>query len=670
MGKILYIRLDSTPLPEISDEIIVKDFNLESYFCTLLGKKLLAEQNIIQSVSFPGKIISDFKDSSPKIYNTVIEQWESILVQLLIDDDMRNQCFEINIPFPYFDWLSHHENPIYRKIGKKQSLCLSFKGELLYEELVACILMKRLRFTISKITDDIDYMVVSRRILDKGTTFIKYLMQLNDKFNDLKVIDCQMFIPKRIAEKRKTFEIMYEFSSPRERIIRIRDKKTKKYGFINEQMELVVPCEYDFCGHFVDGLAFAYDKNKVAFQIDQAGNIHELPSYDYYEVSNFSDGLALVRKDKEGNYAYINKEGEEIINVFYPGGCFSFREGLAIVVNADHKSGFIDKMGIEVIPCQFDNITRFSEGLASVKINNKYGFIDKTGKMVIPCEYRDTSDFSEGLALVTLTINNKYGGFIDKTGKIVIPCNKSSHINDVPKGLALVPIRYINLCMDKNRPFFSMTISRSLRNHLSECSKELALVIATDKYYGFIDETEEIIIPCSKSDCISEFSDELAYVKINNKFGFINKTGKTVIPYIYDWAQEFSEGLALVTINNKYGFIDKTGKIVIPCKYTSRFKYNFSDGLALVSEREFGPYYFINKKGEIIVPPNKYRDMRPFYDGLACVDGGYIDNEGNEVIPTGILYNQSRDFSEGMVWITTFVKGEMRYALIKKEWIM
>lgn len=608
MGKILYIRLDSTPLPEISDEIIVKDFNLESYFCTLLGKRLLAEQNIIQSVSSPGKIISDFKDSSLKIYNTVIEQWESILVQLLIDDDMRNQCFKINIPFPYFDWLSHHENPIYRKIGKKQSLCLSFNGELLYEELVTCILMKRLQFTLSKITDDIDYMAVSLPILDKGITFIKYLTQLNDKFDGLNVIDRQMFISKKIAEKRKALETMYELSLPREGRIRIRDKKTKKYGFINEQMELIVPCEYEFCGHFVDDLAFTYD-NKVAFQIDQAGNIHELPSYDYYEVSNFSDGLALVRKDKEGNFAYINKEGKEIINVFYP-ECFSFREELAMVVNADHKFGFINKTGTEIIPCRFDYADNFSEGLAQIGINNKYGFINKTGEIVIPCKYPWANSFSEGLADVG-------NGFIDKTGEIVLP-----------------------------------------------------------RIYKWA----------------FRFSEGLAAVNINNKYGFIDKNGKIVIPCKYDIAHSFFEGLAMVETNDKIGFIDKTGKIVIPCKYRRNWTFFkssslivirgkvvkplafyrqrfFSEGLVLVSEKICSEY-FINKKGEIVVPPNKYRDMRRFYNGLACVDGGYIDNEGNEIIPPGILYSQSRDFSEGMVWITTFVKGEMQYALIKKEWIM
>ena len=65
MGKILYVRLDSSPLPEPSDEIIIKDFNLESYFCTLLGKRLLEDASITQLVSFPGKIVTDLKGFSP-----------------------------------------------------------------------------------------------------------------------------------------------------------------------------------------------------------------------------------------------------------------------------------------------------------------------------------------------------------------------------------------------------------------------------------------------------------------------------------------------------------------------------------------------------------------------------------------------------------------------------
>ncbi|MBT9874151.1 hypothetical protein GPL06_15305 [Bacteroides salyersiae] len=167
---------------------------------------------------------------------------------------------------------------------------------------------------------------------------------------------------------------------------------------------MVVPCEYDFCGNFIEGLAFAYDKIKGVNQIDKSGNVQDLPSYDYYEVYDFSDGLARVRKDKEENYAYINREGKEIINVFYPKGYRDFKEGLTVVLNANHKYGFIDKAGVETIPCQFDYASDFSDGLARVEINDKSGFVNKTGKMVIPCKYEGASDFSEGLASVY--INN------------------------------------------------------------------------------------------------------------------------------------------------------------------------------------------------------------------------------------------------------------------------
>jgi hypothetical protein len=42
--------------------------------------------------------------------------------------------------------------------------------------------------------------------------------------------------------------------------------------------------------------------------------------------------------------------------------------------------------------------------------------------------------------------------------------------------------------------------------------------------------------------------------------GFIDKTGKIVIPLIYDNTFEFKEGYGPVGIKNKYGYIDKTGK--------------------------------------------------------------------------------------------------------------
>lgn len=56
--KILYIRLDSSQLPEACDEIIIKDFNWESHFYTLLGKRMLEGAGIAGTMLYPGKLIA------------------------------------------------------------------------------------------------------------------------------------------------------------------------------------------------------------------------------------------------------------------------------------------------------------------------------------------------------------------------------------------------------------------------------------------------------------------------------------------------------------------------------------------------------------------------------------------------------------------------------------
>lgn len=53
-------------------------------------------------------------------------------------------------------------------------------------------------------------------------------------------------------------------------------------------------------------------------------------------------------------------------------------------------------------------------------------------------------------------------------------------------------------------------------------------------------------------------------MELDGKFGFIDKTGKLVIPNIYTFANDFNEGLSQVSKNLKKGYIDNTGKIVIP----------------------------------------------------------------------------------------------------------
>ncbi|MDD1428759.1 WG repeat-containing protein [Dolichospermum sp. ST_sed9] len=58
------------------------------------------------------------------------------------------------------------------------------------------------------------------------------------------------------------------------------------------------------------------------------------------------------------------------------------------------------------------------------------------------------------------------------------------------------------------------------------------------------------------------FSEGLAAVNKVGKWGYINTSGKVVIPYQFDDVDSFQEGLANVKINGKEHLIDKTGNIV------------------------------------------------------------------------------------------------------------
>ena len=81
------------------------------------------------------------------------------------------------------------------------------------------------------------------------------------------------------------------------------------------------------------------------------------------------------------------------------------------------------------------------------------------------------------------------------------------------------------------------------------------------------------------------FHEDLICIVIDGKYGYVDKTGKTVIEPKYDYAYSFYNGLAAVVVKDsdgvlKYGFIDKSGKYVVEPKYERAG--NFTDSLAPV----------------------------------------------------------------------------------------
>lgn len=110
--------------------------------------------------------------------------------------------------------------------------------------------------------------------------------------------------------------------------------------------------------------------------------------------------------------------------------------------------------------------------------------------------------------------------------------------------------------------------------------------------WGYKQFGEWVIKP--RFDAAGDFADGLAAVSLGGKWGYVGKSGSSVIPFKFEQAGVFVDGLAKVKLYDKWGFIDKNGSTVIPFKYA--MASDFSDGLAKVNFG--GETGYIDKTGE------------------------------------------------------------------------
>jgi hypothetical protein len=150
--------------------------------------------------------------------------------------------------------------------------------------------------------------------------------------------------------------------------------------------------------------------------------------------------------------------------------------------------------------------------------------------------------------------------------------------------------------------------------------------------------------------------DRLYRIRVNDKYGFIDRQGRVIVPPTLVDAEEFSEGLALVTKKDRVGFIDSHGRMVIePVFYRAE---SFADGLALVlaagGEKNNGVWAYVDRTGKIVFRLFDYVypsfDPQSFSEGLAAYckneKWGYIDKTGKTVIEP--QFDRAFAFSEGL----------------------
>jgi WG containing repeat len=142
---------------------------------------------------------------------------------------------------------------------------------------------------------------------------------------------------------------------------------------------------------------------------------------------------------------------------------------------------------------------------------------------------------------------------------------------------------------------------------MAEMFSEGYSAVTVGEKHGFIDETGKYVLPLQSYEFLGSLNNGLADFRINDKVGFINIKGEVIIKPQFDWADEFSEGLCVVRNDNgklgsgKSGYIDTTGKLVMDFKF--KYAGKFENGKAKVQlDKDF---VYIDKTGNIISDTNR-----------------------------------------------------------------
>lgn len=104
----------------------------------------------------------------------------------------------------------------------------------------------------------------------------------------------------------------------------IADNKTSRYGFLNEQGKLVIPCQYRFVGNFQNGYAFVQNEDKKYGIIDKNGGLSVPCLWDeiqnvgqYFRVRKFATINQNTGAGVGGTYGLIDAQGNVVLECIY-----------------------------------------------------------------------------------------------------------------------------------------------------------------------------------------------------------------------------------------------------------------------------------------------------------------------------------------------------------------
>ncbi len=249
-------------------------------------------------------------------------------------------------------------------------------------------------------------------------------------------------------------------------------------------------------------------------------------------------------------------------------------------------------------------------------------------------------EYTCSVNLFPAMVNTKKGtlyGYINSTGNFIIKPQYTSAMDFTKSGTAIVSMDDLWGLIDSSGNY----VVKPIYNYINNFEDEVA-VFTQNGTTGIMDE-HGVIIPTNNYSFINNFSEGLAVVSINKDnettlYGYIDKSGKEVIPISFSQAFSFNNGYALVkTPTGTYEIIDKKG--IVKTMFPYKSMGNFNDNYLTFSETENDLIGYVDLDGHVIVPP-KYTTASPVVDDyiIASISPNYLGKYGAVTVTNLPIY--------------------------------
>lgn len=265
---------------------------------------------------------------------------------------------------------------------------------------------------------------------------------------------------------------------------------------------------------------------------------------------------------------------------------------------------------------EIPNLHNSDYAIVAVENTGLYNIINKQGECILDRNYRN-------IKMITPNVYSMHdGGYMYHT-EIQMFGQPNIHIYSTKLG-DFLDGTFNEIIIEKNRiKYIRRTINNGNQNHkycysdLDGCNQTELLYLTTNMHfscglarirarafprekskphfiYGFVDETGRVVIPL-KFDSASAFINNLSVVKQDNQWGFIDTTGNFTTPYRYDYLSRLGSNHYAFQLKGLYGVLDMNTNVIIPNQYC--FVNLLRDNM-FIAQRQNKSYCIVNDKGK------------------------------------------------------------------------